>query len=51
MQQKIFAPAGLDIGALTPEEIALSILAEIRSCKAGRQVTSLRLRSRAIHEN
>jgi xanthine dehydrogenase accessory factor len=51
VQQKIFAPAGLDIGALTPEEIALSILAEIRSCKAGRQGASLRLRSQAIHEN
>jgi len=47
---RIFAPAGLDIGALTPEEIALSIVAEIRACFAGRPGSSLRLRKRAIHE-
>lgn len=32
---KIHAPIGLDIGAQTPEEIALSILAEIISIKSG----------------
>lgn len=46
----IFAPAGLDIGANTPEEIALSILAEIKSHFASRPGTSLRLRDRAIHD-
>ncbi len=47
---RIFAPAGLDIGALSPEEIALSIAAEIRACFAGRPGMSLRLREGAIHK-
>ena len=32
---KIKAPAGLDLGAITPEEIALSIIAEIVALRRG----------------
>jgi xanthine dehydrogenase accessory factor len=34
---KLKAPAGLDLGAITPDEIAISILAEIVALRRGRQ--------------
>jgi xanthine dehydrogenase accessory factor len=34
---KLKAPAGLDLGAITPDEIAISILAEIVSLRRGKQ--------------
>ncbi len=48
---RIYSPAGLDIGAATPEEIAISIIAEIKSSFAGREGMSLRLRQGTIYGN
>lgn len=49
-KQRIYAPAGLDIGALTPEEIALALIAEIRTVFSKRQGGFLKLRDTPIHE-
>ena len=50
-QRRIFAPAGLDIGASNPEEISLSIISEIISCFSGRQGNSLKKRKGTIYGN
>jgi xanthine dehydrogenase accessory factor len=39
--QRIRAPIGLDIGAVTPEEVALAIIAEIVAERHGRKGESL----------
>lgn len=41
----IHTPAGADIGALTPAEIALSIMAEVVAAKYGKSVTGKSLRA------
>jgi xanthine/CO dehydrogenase XdhC/CoxF family maturation factor len=46
---KLFTPVGLDIGADTPEAIALSIAAEIQSVQANRAGGFLRLRQGGIY--
>jgi xanthine/CO dehydrogenase XdhC/CoxF family maturation factor len=47
--ENVYGPTGLDIGAATPEEIALSIVSEIQSVIAKRSGTSLRERRQPIH--
>jgi xanthine/CO dehydrogenase XdhC/CoxF family maturation factor len=45
----IHSPVGLDIGAESPEEIALSMIAEIQSVMAGKVGGSLRNSDDVIH--
>jgi xanthine/CO dehydrogenase XdhC/CoxF family maturation factor len=47
---RLFAPAGLDIGADTPEGIALSIVCEIQAVLAGRDGGQLRRRQGSIYD-
>jgi xanthine dehydrogenase accessory factor len=42
---RIFAPAGLDLGAVTPEEIALSIVSQIVALRRGGTTRPLNLKA------
>jgi xanthine dehydrogenase accessory factor len=46
---RVHAPIGLDIGAESPEEVALAIIAEVQAFFAGRDGGRLRDRPGAIH--
>jgi xanthine/CO dehydrogenase XdhC/CoxF family maturation factor len=49
MLEKVYGPTGLEIGAETPEEIALSIIAEIQSVIQQKSGSNLKLRADMIH--
>ncbi len=50
-RQCIYGPTGLDIGAETAEEIALSVLSEIKTVISGTNGKSLRKKQTTIHAN
>ena len=47
---RMYSPAGLDVGAETPAEVALAIVAEIQAVFAGRRGGALRKRKGPIHD-
>ena len=48
---RVHGPAGLDIGAEAPEQIAFAIVAEIQAVAAQRQSGSLKLRDAPLHDD
>jgi xanthine/CO dehydrogenase XdhC/CoxF family maturation factor len=49
-EERVHSPIGLDLGGETPEEIALSIVAEIQAVFERRSARSLRELRTPIHE-
>ncbi len=49
IRSELFAPAGLDLGAEGPEQIALAMVSEIQAVFAGAAAESLRARTAPIH--
>ena len=50
MMENVYGPTGLDIGAESPDEIALSIIAEIQAVMQGKQGGLLRAKTEVIHD-
>ncbi|MEH2196918.1 XdhC family protein [Nostoc sp.] len=48
---RLYSPVGIDIGADTPEEIAIAIIAEIQAVLTNRQSNFLKNRNQPIHQN
>ena len=48
-RDRLFAPVGLDLGADGPEQIAVSILAELLAVRASREPRHLREKDGVIH--
>ncbi len=49
MLEKLHAPVGIDIGAETPEEIAMAIIAEVQAVLSSRNAGFLKNRTSPIH--
>ena len=49
--EKVMAPIGLEIGAVTPEEIAVSIVAEMIGCKRNEDTVGLQKRLRGSRQS
>jgi xanthine dehydrogenase accessory factor len=49
LRERVFGPVGLDVGADGPEQVALSVLAEVLAVAAGREPRHLRERLVGVH--
>ena len=49
--QRVHAPIGLDLGAITPAEIAVSILAELIAIRHGRDVSAVSMKWQRGHKS
>ena len=47
--ERVYGPCGLDVGAQTPAQTAISILAEVMAVRAGREGGHLRRATTRIH--
>jgi len=49
LHERVYAPVGLDLGAEGPEQVAISIVAEMLAVRAGREPLHLRTKRGGIH--